>query len=208
MAKLAVDVVLIPSDEMINIAVEANRKLLKQYPDKITLDREKCLPHISLAMGCIEQRQIADIELTLQKIVEEYYIGFLHIVDVHTHTNIAGEKVSALQIENTNQLQSLHEQVMTSMKPYFSYDVTADMVLSDETVDESTLLWIKNYQAESSYENFFPHITLGYGEIELENLPIDFMVSKIALCHLGNHCTCRKILAAAEITARANNPDK
>ena len=87
------------------------------------------------------------------------------------------------------------------MKPYFSYDVTEDMVLSDGEVGESTLLWIKNYPAQSSYEKFFPHITLGYGEILFENLPIDFTVTKIALCHLGNHCTCRKVLAAAELTA-------
>jgi len=87
------------------------------------------------------------------------------------------------------------------MKPYFSYDVTADMLLSDGTVGESTLQWIKNYPAESGYENFFPHITLGYGEIRLESLPARFNVSKIALCRLGNHCTCRKVLAAAELTA-------
>ena len=201
MAKIAVDVVLIPSEEMTDTAIEANRKLSKKNPDKIVLDREKSLPHISLAMGCIDQRKIADIEIILRKIAEKLPIRFLNIVNIHTHTNITGEKVSVLQIENTDRLQSLHEQVMTSMKPYFSYDVTADMLLSDGTVGESTLQWIKNYPAESGYENFFPHITLGYGEIRLESLPVRFNVSKIALCRLGNHCTCRKVLAAAELTA-------
>jgi 2'-5' RNA ligase len=201
MAQIAVDVVLIPSEEMTNTAIEANRELLKKNPEKIILDREKCLPHISLAMGCIDQKQNADIEKILQKIAEEFFICSLRIAGVHTHTNITGEKVSVLQIENTNRLQSLHERVMTSMKPYFSYDVTADMVLSDGTISKSTLLWIKNYPAESGYEKFFPHITLGYGEIELESLPARFNVSKIALCHLGNHCTCRKVLAVAELTA-------
>ncbi len=201
MTQIAVDVVLIPSEEIMNIAIQANRELLKQYPNKIILDRENCLPHISLAMGCINQRQTEDIEVIIQKITEEYSIGFLHIIDVHTNTNASGEKVSVLQIENTDQLQSLHEHVMITMKQYFSYDVTADMVLCDETVSESTLLWIKNYPIESSYEKFFPHITLGYGEIELESLPIKFNVSKIALCHMGNHCTCRKVLVKAELTA-------
>ena len=201
MAQIAVDVVLIPSEEITDTAIEANRKLSKKNPDKIVLDREKSLPHISLAMGCIDQRKIADIEIILRKIAEKLPIRFLNIVNIHTHTNITGEKVSVLQIENTDRLQSLHEQVMTSMKPYFSYDVTADMLLSDGTVGESTLQWIKNYPAESGYENFFPHITLGYGEIRLESLPARFNVSKIALCRLGNHCTCRKVLAAAELTA-------
>jgi len=201
MTQIAVDVVLIPSEEMMNIAIQANRELLKQYPNKIILDRENCLPHISLAMGCIDQRQTEDIEIILQKIAEENSIRFLHIIDVHANTNASGEKVSVLQIEKTKILQSLHKQVMTTTKQYFSYDVTADMVLCDETVSESTLLWIKNYPIESSYEKFFPHITLGYGEIELESLPIKFNVSKIALCHMGNHCTCRKVLVKAELTA-------
>ena len=201
MSQIAVDVVLIPSDQMTNIAIEANRRLSKKIPGKIILDGDKCLPHISLAMGCIDQKQIADIEKILCKITGEFPVGSLRIAGVHTHTNITGEKVSVLQIENTDRLQTLHEKVMTAMKPYFSYDVTADMVLSDETVSKSTLLWIKNYPAESGYEKFFPHITLGYGETTLENLPIDFTVTKIALCHLGNHCTCRKVLAATELTA-------
>jgi 2'-5' RNA ligase len=201
MAQIAVDVALIPSDEMTNTAIEANRKLLEKNPDKIILDREKSLPHISLAMGCINQKQIADIEKILRKIAEEFSPGFLRIVGVHTHINITGEKVSVLQIENTDRLQSLHERVMSSMKPYFSYDVTADMVLSDGNISKSTLLWIKNYPAESGHERFFPHITLGYGEIILENIPIDFTVAKIALCHLGNHCTCRKVLTSAKFTA-------
>ena len=201
MAKIAVDVVLIPSEEMTDIAIQTNGELLKQYPNKIILDKEKCLPHISLAMGCIDQRQIFDIEIILQEIIQKYSIRLLHIIDVHTNTNASGEKVSVLQIENTDELKSLHEHVMTKMKQYFSYDVTAQMLLSDETASESTLLWIKNYPKESSYEKFFPHITLGYGQIELKSLPINFSVSKIAACHLGNHCTCRKVLVAAELTA-------
>lgn len=201
MAQIAVDVVLIPSDRITNMAIEANRELLKKYPQKIILDREKCLPHISLAMGCIDRRKITEIEIILRKIAEDLSIRFLNIVNVHTHTNIAGEKVSVLQVEKTNRLQSLHEKVMTSMKPYFRYDVTADMLLSDGIVGESSLQWIKNYPAESGYGNFSPHITLGYGEIRLEIFPVRFNVSKIALCHLGNHCTCRKVLAAAELTA-------
>ncbi len=201
MSKIAVDVVLIPSDQMTNMTIEINRKLSEKNPGKIILDREKCLPHISLAMGCIDQKKIADIEKILLKIAGEFSIGPLRIAGVHTHTNFTGEKVSVLQIKNTDLLQSLHERVMTSMKPYFSYDVTEDMVLSDGTVSKSTLLWIKNYPMESGYDKFFPHITLGYGETALENLPIDFAVTKISLCHLGNHCTCRKVLAAAEFTS-------
>jgi len=65
MAEIAVDVVLLPSEEMADKAIAANKELLKQCADKIVLDKENCLPHISLAMGCIDERDIADIEKIL-----------------------------------------------------------------------------------------------------------------------------------------------
>jgi len=199
MAEIAVDVVLLPSEEMADKAIAANKELLKQCADKIVLDKESCLPHISLAMGCIDERDIADIEKVLQTIAKQCSLGQLSAIGIHTGTNSATEQVSVLQIERTEALQSLHEEVMRRLAPYFNYDVTVDMVLSPPMASESTLLWIKNYPEKSSFEKFFPHITIGYGEINDYSFPIEFAVSKLALCHLGNHCTCRKILASVKL---------
>jgi 2'-5' RNA ligase len=223
MAEIAVDAVSLPSDEMMDKAIEANRELLQQcigfpqggVPGKIVLDKKNCLPHISLAMGCIDEEDIADIEKVLQTIAKQYSLEQLSVIDIHVGTSSAGEKVSVFQIEKTEALQSLHEEVMQRLAPYFSYDVTADMIFSrfprsgvpPPEAGESTLLWIKKYPEKSSFENFFPHITIGYGEIddysfgsrEAGSLPMRFTASKLALCHLGNHCTCRKVLASAEL---------
>ena len=208
MAKIAVDVVLLPSEEVAERAIRANRELLsqgplteKQCPDKIVLDKENCLPHISLAMGCIDESDIAGIEAILGTIAEQHSLGRLNSLGIHVGTNSAGEKVSVVPLETTEPLQSLHEEVMQTLAPYFSYDVTADMVLSPPPACESTLLWIRDYHENSSFERFFPHITIGYGQIEDFAFPGEFTVSRLALCHLGNHCTCRKILASAEISS-------
>ncbi|MBA7695877.1 hypothetical protein ES703_104517 [subsurface metagenome] len=199
MAEIAVDVVLLPSEEMADKAIAANKELLKQCADKIVLDKENCLPHISLAMGCIDERDIADIEKVLQAIAKQSSLGQLNVIGIHTGTNSAGEQVSVLQIERTEALQSLHEEVMRRLAPYFNYDVTVDMVLSPPMASESTLAWIKSYSEKSSFDKFSPHITIGYGEINDYSFPIKFTASKLALCHLGNHCTCRRILASAEL---------
>jgi len=199
MTKIAVDVVLLPSEAMTNQAIEANKELLKQYADRIVLDKENCLPHISLAMGCIDERHITDIEKILKSIAEKNKPGRLSIVSINTGTNSLGEKVSSFEVKKTQRLLSLHEEVMRKMKPYFSYDVTSEMVLSPPIAGESTLLWIKNYAEKSAFENFFPHITIGYGQLDDFSYTAEFTASKLALCHLGNHCTCRKILAAVEL---------
>jgi len=197
MAKIAVDIVLLPDEKMSEKAIEANKILLKH--DKIILDKENCLPHISLAMGCIDESNIAKIDKILQTVAEKCSLEQLNAVGIHTETNSVGEKVSVFEITRTETLQSLHEEVMLRLAPYFSYDVTADMVLSPPVAGESTLLWIKNYPEKSSFEKFFPHITIGYGQIDNLSLPVKFSASELALCHLGNHCTCRKILASAEL---------
>ena len=199
MAKIAVDVVLLPSEKVTNQAIEANKGLLEQYADPIILDKENCLPHISLAMGCINKRDISNIEKILKTIAEKYNPGQLSIIGVNTGTNSLGEKVSAFEVEKTERLQSLHEEVMRRITPYFSYDVTSEMLFSPPWACESTLLWIKNYPEKSAFENFFPHITIGYGQVDDFSFTAEFAASKLALCHLGNHCTCRKVLAAAEL---------
>lgn len=199
MSRVAVDAVLLPAEEVGAAAIGANRELLKQCPDRIVLGKESCLPHISLAMGCIDQRDVASIERVLQSIAEEHSPGHLISLGISVAANSVGEKVSVLELEKTASLQSLHEEIMRRLTPHFSYDVTAKMVFSPPAAAESTLLWIRNYPKKSSFERFFPHITLGYGQLDNFPFPQRFTATRLALCHLGNHCTCRKILTSVEL---------
>jgi 2'-5' RNA ligase len=194
MGRKAVDVVLLPDDAMTDKAIEANRELIKKSGEKIALNKQDCLPHISLAMGCIDEGDITSVGQVLKTIAEKTTLLELKVTGVQTTTNSVGEKVSVLEVERTKELQSLHEEVMGQLGPYLSYEVTRDMLYSSGEIRESTLLWIKNYRDKSGFANFFPHITIGYGQIENGPFPIRFGASQLALCHLGNHCTCRKIL--------------
>jgi len=196
MTKIAVDVILLPSERIMDKAIEANRILSKHCPDKIILNKENYLPHISLAMGCIDKIDIPCIEVILQSVAKSHPPGQLLMDSVQTGVNAKNEKVSVLQLKTTKQLQSLHVAVMRKMTPYFSYDVSAEMVLSPPTAGESTLLWIRDYPEKSSFQRFSPHITLGYGQLENFSFPSEFTATGLALCHLGNHCTCRKILVS------------
>lgn len=190
MARIAVDAVLLPSKTMTDKAIEANRLL---SDSAIVLGKESRLPHISLAMGCIETGDISDIKGVLRQIAEECDLDRLRIAGIHIATNSIGEKVSSFEIERTEPLQFLHEAVMRGLKPYLSYRVTADMVLSPP-ISESTLRWIGKYPEKAAFEDFSPHITIGYGEIGVFSFPHEFFVSKLALFHLGNHCTCQEAL--------------
>ncbi len=199
MSRIAVDVVILPDEAMTDKAIEANRKLVEQAGEKIVLNRQSCLPHISLAMGCIDETDIEAVAQVLAEIAEKTALGRLKVIGVQTSTNSVGETVSVLEVENRPQLQQLHEQVMGRLAGYLSPDVTADMLFHPDEVGRSTLLWIKNYREKSSFENFLPHITAGYGELKDLSFPIEFTGRELALCHLGNHCTCRAVLASAKL---------
>lgn len=199
MARIAVDVVLLPSDEMMDKAIEANAELVEKFGRGIVLDKRTCLPHISLAMGCIDEMDISSVEKVLQVIAEESPLGDLKFIGVRSSTNARGEKVSVFELEKTKELQSFHEKVMKRVAPFFSYDVTDDMIYGDEEVAETTLLWIKNYADKAAFANFLPHITIGYGQVQKKPAPIAFTAAKLALCHLGNHCTCRTVLISIDL---------
>ena len=85
--------------------------------------------------------------------------------------------------------------VIGHLSPLFSYDdVTKEMFYSPPTVNAVPQWWVKDFVRTKILENYHPHITLGMGVLLGLNLPISFIASRLALCHLGTHCTCKKIL--------------
>ncbi|MCK4339633.1 MAG: hypothetical protein KAW87_06575 [Candidatus Cloacimonetes bacterium] len=204
MNKIAIDIILLPSEEMMDKVIELNKELLKHFENipasaGIILNKENCFPHISLAMGVIGKNEILNINQVLHNISKEFSIMNLNAISIYANIIPSGEKVSCYKIENTRQLQLLHETIMNKLSNHFTYDITAEMIYSPKEVEDITLDWIRNYPKKSSFENFSPHITIGFGEIENTNLPIKFISSKLALCHLGNYCTCKKILLSINL---------
>ncbi len=197
MNRIAIDVVLLPEPRIARLAVEANRQLVGSDRDEIVLDEATCLPHISLAMGGIGIEQVDAITETLAMAANDRPTGDLTLTGVVTVLNARNEPNSMFAVAKTVALQRLHERIMEAIKPYVSRDVTTQMIYGDEDVAPSTLAWIRDYRQKAAFGAFFPHITIGYGVVpEAMTFPISFVAPKLALCHLGNHCTCRRVLAS------------
>lgn len=200
MTKIAIDVVLLPSEEMMDIAIKINKELLKEYENKIILDKQKCLPHISLCMGCIDKNNILEIEDILKDIVLQFSKMNLVADKLKPETIPTGKIVSGMVIQNTKELQDLHEIVMKKLWNFLSYNVEVSMLFNPLEVEEVTFYWIKNYAKK--YDNpssFHPHLTVGFGETDKFQFPIKFTSSKLALCQLGNYCTCRKVIISFDL---------
>jgi 2'-5' RNA ligase len=191
---LAVDVVVLLEGWVADKAIEVNRRLVGRLGAEIVLGREDCLPHISLAMGCVEEGDVGAAAEVLQEIGRKAEIGVLEITGVVASGNSRGEKVCALEVVKSAGLIRLHEEVMDGMSRFFREEVKAECIAGKGKVAETTLEWINDYREKSSFERFWPHITLGYGELEDEAFAGEFRAERLALCHLGNHCTCAKVL--------------
>ncbi len=201
MSQIAIDVVLLPEVKITRLAIEINRKLVGSSSSEIVLDEVACLPHISLAMGCIESERVDAVGKTLSATASENPVGELTITGVVTVLNAQGEPNSMFAIAKTQALQTLHERIMEVIEPWVTRDANAEMIHGDEEVAQSTLHWIRNYREKAAFAAFFPHITIGYGRVgEPMTFPMPFAASQLALCHLGNHCTCRKVLAAVSLS--------
>lgn len=201
MNKISIDVVLLPSKEIMGKAIEINKQLLKTNENIIILDKKKCLPHISLVMGCIDENDLLKIKKIIQEASKQFSPLNLSIIDTYTDTIPSGKRVPGYKIEKTKGLQDLHEKIIKIISPYFidSSKITLDTLYPTPKPEEITLSWIKNYLKGSSFEKFFPHITLGCGEAPQLESPISFTASTLAVCHLGNYCTCREILMTVNL---------
>ncbi len=195
MKKIAIDVVLLPSEEMVDKAIEINKELLKDYENKIVLDKQKCLPHISLCMGCVNEEDIPEIENVLRDISLDFSKINLSVDKLEKETIPTGKIVSGMSIVKTDMIQSLHEDIMKKLWKFLSYEPEISMLFNPPEVEEVTLYWIKNYKDKYNNSSLFsPHITVGFGETDKFQFPISFTASKLAMCQLGNYCTCRKVL--------------
>ncbi|MFH1565285.1 MAG: hypothetical protein ABIC82_05600 [bacterium] len=91
----------------------------------------------------------------------------------------------------------MQKNIMKNLFPFFSYEIDLNMFYknSDKKINEVSKNWVQNYY-KKYYDptKYHPHISLKCSRAEYYKFPIKFKASKLALCHLGDYCTCRKIL--------------
>ena len=193
--RLAVDIVLLPSPAMAERVIAVNRRLVRRHGKRIVLDGKNCFPHLSLCMGVLEEKNIPAAAKVLERIARGFPPLRLTVIGLPADPDSNGKPISCFEIRDTKALRALHEKVMKETARFLTRKATAAMLAPPPPYGRGTFAWIKNYPVKSAYKNFRPHITAGFGRTEGIKLPVRFTASRLALCHLGSHCTCRKVLA-------------
>lgn len=182
------------------LAIGINKDFPDSEKENYVLDPKTCVPHITLLMGLIERDQLPEIADKLDGIVSNFSLLNLQIIDYKISERPDGKIASSLVFEKTAELQKIHEAIIEGMSSFFSYDnPKKEMFFSPPSVNELPISWVLGFAKNKVRENYSPHMSLGIGKTNSLSLPIQFKASKIALCHLGNYCTCRDILWSADL---------
>jgi len=204
MTKIAINIVLVPSNKMISNLIEINKELLNTNDNKIILGNKINIPHISLCMGGVNKSKIPEVIEKLDEISNDFrQFDFEGKLKVQITSN--NEKITWIELLNKKKIQKLHEVVMHKIWNYLNYDIENYMLLNPQEVERSTISWIKDYSNLYYYPlQFEPHITVGIGETENYYETFNFSCSKIAIFQLGNHCTCKKMIYSIDLNRKMN----
>jgi len=198
MTKIAIDVVLLPPEEIINFCVDINRKAKERGEAKGPLEKEDFIPHISLAMGCMEEKDFDKISKVITEVADQFSPLNLEVSELYVLPSSEKDQTHSFKIKNNEQLQKLHETLTDELQPFLSYqNVTTNMFVG--LLEEIPTTFKNDYRKKHSYDKYDPHISLRCRVLEEIKLPINFKASNLAIFHLGISCTCRKLLFSTEL---------
>lgn len=192
--KLAIDVILLPPDNIMDEAIKVNKQMLEKYPNEIVLDKESCLPHISLFMAVIEEEKLSEIAIFLEEISKDFNSIKLEAFETGNWKTPDGFFTPGFKLRKTIELSNLHSLIAKKVNLINSADATKKEFFPTNNFYESDALWVNSFFEKGSFDNYNPHITIGVGKFQYDNYPFKFTSSRLAICHLGSFCTCRKIL--------------
>lgn len=199
MAKIAVDVALLPPPEIEELAIEMNAGLREMNEPRIILDKNPCLPHATICMGTIDTADIEAIGKELRELAEKILPLELELIGTYHEGTEKEIGFSGIEIARTDPLMELHKGVVDILRRYSVGDASKEMFAQGAETDDFIPAYVSRFFEDSTGDNFFPHITVGFGKPrDLEDVQ-RFIGARVALCQLGNWGTCQKKLVEAEI---------
>lgn len=189
----AIDIVLLPPDEVMGRLIAFNKQLRENYPSELKLNKTDCLPHITLMQAVADNSQLADIKDIVQSLSSRQ-----EQLEISGQISQFSDNIVVLQINPSSALWEFHERLMINLEPFVDFDARADDFIG-HNISDGTLDYVRDFHSKYAYENYDPHITLGHGKVNQDNSDIRFIANRLAICQMGNRNTCSKILFETEV---------
>jgi 2'-5' RNA ligase len=206
----AIDIALEPDATMIEHAMAANARLLKDFPKGFALDATH-YPHVSLLQQFVRTDDLDKIYAAAQAVFDKekpkswtlkafkyYYIPSPPI-------GLAG-----IVVEPTEDLHRLQDELIAAVTPFTVKTGTAAACYSDDggrDIQPFLISYVENFVRDAAGKRFNPHVTIGVGtekylnEMLAEPFPsFTFSPAGASVYQLGSFGTARKELKALRLT--------
>ena len=196
--RTAIDIALLLPDALGHSLTTLNQTL-QAPPDEFRFDSTH-LPHLTLVQQFAKRHNLEAIASVVDDVIQH------HSPLALATTHVARAQVSStLGVELTPELATLHRRLMERLEP-FCDDVDRDEAHDAFVTDgngprPADIEWVAMFRERSALQRFDPHITIGAGALGTSVTPTPFVASRLAICHLGRFCTCRRVLRAWNLTA-------
>jgi|GEM_PF-882241 len=193
MSKIAFDVALLPPKKVMDICIKISRA---DPADERPLNLRGPMPHVSLFMGVMDKSELKSVVSKINKTVS----GFKPIITSLSGTSYEMQKNRrySFKIEKTKLLRRLHLALVKELKIYGGKKTKVAMFYRSKNEKMSPkskiIKWVEDYASKHTGKNFFPHISLLASAVNFKKFSHKFIANRLAICHLGDHGTCRKIL--------------
>ncbi len=199
---IAINVLIIPSQEMYSQALALNSIINQNNPETIKLDK-KHVPHITLLQCFIQESDLQKVKNALEDIDKTIAQDSLKAESLF-YDKDKEESFAMVRIEKTAPLLEIHTKAIELVKPFIVKNGSeASFVQNPDgsAISESTVKYVHEFVEKNSYENYDPHISLGVAQNTVldslvENIfkPIQFKAESVSVYQLGDHGTAQKLL--------------
>ncbi|MBI4426027.1 MAG: 2'-5' RNA ligase family protein [Candidatus Kerfeldbacteria bacterium] len=187
---LAIDVVLLPPEDVMAKCRELNARLWEETKQGFRFD-DTHLPHITLVQQYIRSADQPAVMTAITSIANNTRPITFDITKISAET-FEGLNIFGFELSNPANFQRLQNILLAKLEPFVATgDENGWYRDSGESIRTGSLKWVDEFRTKSSHH---PHMTLGVGPTPVLNEPFSFTASRLAVCHLGNFNTCRKIL--------------
>ena len=144
------------------------------------------IPHVTLAMSFVPVTELASIRKELAKFPEEMEVV---ISGTHLRQEEGKRDLLSLEVLRTPELLQLHREAFEILNPYMDIVGVRAGFHESERIGVSTVAYVNRFK-EYSNDQYWPHVTIGYGSEALEWKGPEKLKGRVKLFHLGPHCSC------------------
>ena len=155
MSKIAIDIVLLPSKEMVDNAIKLNKKIALHGKTEFELNTTNRVPHITLSMSCIEESNLNKIKNILSDISKNYSTFHLTIENFRIENLKDDKKYISLNIQDNAEIKKLHKEIMTKLQPYFTYNSSEGMFINPQEINDITIEWLNSWKNKHTKLDLF-----------------------------------------------------